>query len=217
MSSNGWITKQELDFIIKSQMMISENQIDEKIKKSEEKIRAMGCGTEVGCLAGKRHEAMHADKLDSDIQDFKNFKRSTEEENKIVSKKMSELLIMFNDVLNRMQSMLTHFDFVDAKIKATDKCVDDNKKETGDSIKDFDRRIWGIFVAIFLMVLTSIWSVMKVNSTVGKINSTDIANQGNTEAWMAVLAVNQTGKPVEQILREYYESKKKIEQKSGGK
>jgi hypothetical protein len=183
--NNGGLTQPEVNAMIGDQ-----------IQRLENRFRSLGCGTEVGCIAGKRHEQMHAEKLNSDIENLKTFRTSTTEKEKIVANKFSEVLIMLNDVLGRMTEILH--------------TVDRNEK----NVDKLDTRLWLFLSAVGLMCFGTIWatytSMEKISASVKTINSVDIKNQVSTETYMALMLEQFSGKSIDQILKEHSTQKEKI-------
>jgi hypothetical protein len=218
------INQKELDLMIKDVQITLEKQ-----------FRANGCGTEVGCMAGKAHFRMHEDKLASDINDFKNFKKDTEFEGKTVAKKITEASIMLHDVLARMVSLFDTVKFIDEKANRnaddlksleakTEKNISAVAEDAGERIKEFDVRLWGVFAAMFLMCIATIWAAYtsaktanEVNASVSKINSVDINNQASTETYMALLVEQLSGKPISEVVKEHERNRIMIEKTKGVK
>jgi hypothetical protein len=191
--NNGGLTQPEVDTIVGNH-----------IQRLEGRLRSLGCGTDVGCLAGKRHEQMHADKLNSEIENCKAFRKNAFDKEKVIANKFSEVLIMLNDVLGRMSEIMRSVD-------RNEKSVEDNKKEIG----KLDTRLWVFFSAVVLMCVGTVGatyhSMAKISAAVKTINSVDIENQNSTETYMALLLEQIAGKPITQILQEHTKQKGKLD------
>lgn len=194
---------------------------DKKAKQLENKFKANGCGTEVGCFFGKKHVQMHGDKLDSDINNLKEYQKRQEKENRDVTKKLSEAIMSFHEVLGDLSSLLKKVNVLKSEMK--DDIVSSEKRST-EGIKEAkeigNNANKGLFRITILMLIAALgWAGAaagflisnlseksekeKVSENVAKINSVDIANQKSLEVYLATLTAHLSGKPVAEVIAEH--------------
>jgi len=175
-------------------------QLDSKI----DRMIALGCNSEAGCRAGKKHFQEHQDKWASDINNLKENRKAQEKENKDVSKKLSEVVIMFHDTIRDLSGVLKNVqelknDLTEVKEKTIPECEERSERR----IKIIDARLWGLLVIFLGALLGILWNGVAVKNTVGKINSVDVKNQERTETWLKLMAGYVSGKPPEEVQKEY--------------
>ncbi len=172
--------------------------VREVMEKWRDQINALGCPTEVGCVAGKRHFQEHADKWASDIEDFKNYIKDNNAENKETTSKLSAMTIMLHDAIGELGATL---------------------KQVGDlkvAFEKYDGKLWAIVMIILGLAVGTIWASYNVSASVKQINSVDIKNQTSTETYMAILVEQLSGKPIDAVVKEHMDKKTKIEKMTGG-
>lgn len=142
------------------------NLITLEIEKHKEKINSLGCNTEIGCMAGKKHFQMHEDKLTSDIFNLKTGVTKLMGDSQRSEVQAAEMLVSFKDAVDQFREAI---------------------KEVNEKIKLTDARIWGVFTGILLLVIATIWANYNIAHSVSKINSVDISNQANTEKFFQLI------------------------------
>lgn len=182
------------------------NLIKAEIDKYAKTINALGCGSEVGCMAGKKHFQHHADKLESDINNLKTAQKENIEEHKMAASKMSEAATKLHDVARDFAQMTKDF-------LGLSKTIDDNKESANDKIDKVEKnlhwkdvQLWGIFSAVVIMCVAAVWSASsakQVQKSVSSINSVDIKNQISTETFLAMGLELFTGKNIDVLLKEH--------------
>lgn len=193
--------------------------IQDNMRTLEKKIDIMvdsGCNTKVGCLAGKSHFQEHEDKWSSDIINLKEARKTQEKEGKEVSRKLSEVLIMFHDTIGQLNTVLKGVNELKINVKDVEKKQIPKSEERSEKrIKGIDNRLWAV-ITIFVVIMGGlIWNTLEVKNSVKQVNLGDLQNQARTEAWLSVMATKLTNKSEAQIEIEF-NTRLKERKKLGG-
>lgn len=132
------MNQQEVNVLIQSEMNML-----------EERLKSLGCNTEIGCLAGKKHFQEHADKWASDIHNLKSYTKENDKENKVVRQKLSEVTIMLHDVIKDLSNLLKNYSSVEKRVDR------------------FDVKLWGVVVIILTLCIGTLGSSYLVFNSIG--------------------------------------------------
>jgi hypothetical protein len=191
MSETKIWTRKEIDEIAK-------RVADQSIKDLEEGRNSpsgIGCQSQLGCIAGKKHDAYHKFKLDSDINNLLEFRDSQLKENQNIAKNLSEAAANINIASFELRSISEKQKEIKDEIKENEGHDEREWSKRDKRLHWYDVRQWGIFSAIVLMCLGTIWATNRVNSV-------DRDNQINTESLMIYLAAKVSGEPLDDIKKE---------------
>lgn len=164
---------------------------DQSIKEFETSRNSktgMGCQSQLGCIAGKKHDAYHKYKLDSDINNLLEFRTAQLKENKIIIQNLT-------DAANNINIAALQFQNIKEDVKENKKQGETEWQKRDKRIHWFDVRNWGIFAAIIVMCFGTIIATIKITAE-NKIN------QGNTKGLMLYLAAKISKQPLEDIKNE---------------
>lgn len=172
--------------------------VDEYVKafeKSRNSPTGMGCQSTLGCLAGKKHAAYHKLKLDSDINNLLEFRDAQLKENKTITMDLAEAASNINLASVELRNISEKQKEIKEDIKENEVHGEKEWTKRDKRIHWYDVRQWGIFAAIVIMCIGTIWATNRVNSV-------DRANQVSTEGFMIYLASKISGQPLEEIKKE---------------
>jgi hypothetical protein len=167
--------------------------IEKQLKKYETKINALGCPTKIGCMAGKAHFQMHEDKLASDVNNFKNYIKSNDEDKRVSSLKLSEVTIMLHDVVANLANLLESY------------------KEVKKTVQMVGNRLWAIVTIILGLCIGTVWQMNRTSKAVESVNKTDVENQTATETYMVLMLEQLSKKPIKNLLAEHEEGLAEVE------
>jgi hypothetical protein len=191
MMNNDGMTQLEVTRLIQDEMI-----------KYNEKLRSLGCGSEVGSMAMKSHIQYHGDKLDSDIINLKNFREKQMQANEENTKKFTAIVTQFHDIIENFTKILK------GQIDLEKKLIDEGKdREKGDRWND--AKIWGVAILFVGLAIGSIWMV---NKSVSQVNKVDVDNQANTETYLAILVQQLDGgkRSIADIVNEHKKAKEEL-------
>jgi len=192
--------------------------IREQLDKHDHLIREMGCQSKHGCLAGKKHFQEHELKWSSDLMNLKLFQEDQEQENKLISRKLSETANVFHDVVKDLSHLLNSSTKLEKKLdKYKIEMESDNqiqRKDQNKRIDVYELRFWLMVIVVVGACLTA---VMKINTSVTKVNQGDLLNQKRTETMLTLLLSELSGKPVDEIITKLKKHFKPISKTDGNK
>lgn len=191
----------------------------DNLKSLEEKvdqIKALGCNTEVGCFAGKKHFQEHADRWESDIYNLKEGQKYQEKENKEVSKKLSEVIIMFHDTIKDLSNVLRSVKELKTNVRDIEtEQIPKSECRSEARIKGVSNRVWAIIMIFVGTMVGLIWNTLEVKRSVSKVNQGDLNNQARTEAWLSMMLANLANKSEDEVKLEFNHRLMKIQKKKG--